>query len=43
MALTIRLNKKKALRLARHLEKEHPSTKGKILVNGKQTTRRRLK
>ena len=43
MGLVIKLDKKKSLKLARHLEKEHPSTKGKMLVNGKRIIKRRSK
>ncbi len=33
MVLKIRLGKKREKRLQKHLEKEHPSTKGKTSVN----------
>jgi len=34
--LTIRINKKKAKRLKKHLEEEHPSLKGKMKLRGKR-------
>jgi len=36
MGIKINLDKKRASRLARHLFKEHPITRGKIIVNGKK-------
>jgi len=41
MTITIKLDRKKSLRLGRHLEREHPSTKGKILINDKKIAKRR--
>jgi len=39
--LTIKLPKKKAIRLGRHLTIEHPSTKGKIFVDNIKLKRRK--
>jgi hypothetical protein len=39
--LIIRGNKLKMQRLKRHLEKEHPSTKGKMSIEGKRRKMRK--